>query len=43
MFIYKTWKEIKTKDSVRWMCSGWFLFGVIPLVIWKTDIDIPKR
>lgn len=42
MFIYKNWKESQRGGLVRFMCRGWFLFGVVPLIIWKIDADLPE-
>ena len=38
MFVYKNWKQVG--EGERFLCSGWFLFGFIPLVIWKRDVDL---
>jgi len=40
MFVYKNWKEVQRGGSVRFMCHGWFLFGAIPLIVWKIDVDL---
>lgn len=41
MFIYKNWKTTNDRDE-RILCRGWFLFGFIPLVIWKVNLDLPR-
>jgi hypothetical protein len=43
MIIYKQWKKIIKKDGqkTRYICEGWFLFGVLPLYIKQIDLDIP--
>lgn len=43
MIIKKSWKQIKyDKDTYtktqRYVWQGWFLFGIIPLYLIRTDI-----
>ena len=49
MIVYRTWKKIvrqrgRNRDelTVRYICDGWFLLGIIPLYIRCRNIDIPK-
>lgn len=35
MLIYKVWTARKDGGLRVLQCSGWFLFGFIPLIIWR--------
>ncbi len=44
MIIFKTWKKIKymknsTYAKTRFIWSGWFLFGIFPLYLRRSNID----
>lgn len=40
LLVFKEWKQ--TKGGKRLRCSGWFLFGWIPLVVIERDYDLPS-
>jgi hypothetical protein len=44
MIVYKNKVLIKTisdDDKLRYIVSGWYLFGFIPLYVRKINIDLP--
>lgn len=36
MFIHKTW--IVRRDGTRYVWGGWFLFGVLPLILKRVTV-----
>ena len=42
MIQYRDWVEV-TEDGKRYVCEGYYLFGIIPLMINKYDTSIPDN
>lgn len=36
MLIWKNWRKQRN------LYEGWFLFGVIPLLVRRLDVDVPR-
>ena len=45
MIIYRDWLKFKRVNgkTVRYICEGYFLFGIIPLVLNRWNIDLPNH
>jgi hypothetical protein len=39
MIIKKTWRKKHFGGKERYVYTGWFLFGIVPLYIIRTSID----
>ena len=42
MITWRNWLERYDGGSTRLLCSGWFLFGWLPLIVRKRNIDLPE-
>ena len=38
MIVYKSWQEYNSIGRLEAECSGWYLFGIIPLYIRRHEV-----
>lgn len=38
MIVHKTWKTYDRNFRLKYIYKGYFLFGIIPLIIWRVSL-----